>query len=111
MPRPQFFGSAPTIASSTLRVARVRHLPGNVRACRAVVVSEPLTRFYRFFPVEAVAALGNKVVETLRTQDPTEGTPARIHLWLKDDVMSRDACDIRARARLCLCFSPVDADQ
>lgn len=25
------------------------------------------------FIVEAVAALGNKVVETLRTQDPTEG--------------------------------------
>ena len=35
--------------------------------------------------VEAVAALGNKVVETLRTQDPAEGdryyTAAFVFMW------------------------------
>lgn len=33
--------------------------------------------------VEAVAALGNKVVETLRTQDPAEGKLLRLDVPVK----------------------------
>lgn len=48
------FGSPPTLASSNLQVAYVRHLPGTARAWlksaeQAVVVSEPLTHFYLVF--------------------------------------------------------------
>lgn len=54
MSHPHFFGSPPTLASSNLQVAYVRHLPGTARAWlksaeQAVVVSEPLTHFYLVF--------------------------------------------------------------
>lgn len=67
--------SFPSVANSLYRTFRPfltsqkRDLSGSL----SIFVCWIWISLFSSFIVEAVAALGNKVVETLRTQDPTEG--------------------------------------